>query len=392
MDPDYSSNEDNALNTKSIPVNILPATTGDAELEHPIPFEVGKGATTPVPPRTPPASEGGWRRALRIVLLVLEFAYTLFVLLVLLIRYVQYFSLNFTILSTLVLVRDPDITYTEVMKAQIMFFFYKEDLVNSTSGIEVTVQYYAESVDLNDRCKGHYEYYNTKSEASDLESQFKGNFVKAMTCIVLVAILFCAVVKLLLSRYVKEYDIPMVLKLHMKSKFAYEVTLYTLLNVVLISFAGILVPLIALDYDGNCLVSDIGYTVKGLYESYHALLICFICFMIPLLLSALYKYLDDDLKYVCFIIFWITLPAFLLVVASGHAILIITYQQTRSDLIFATILGSYIMLALSCVIAGTVTIIEWLSFLRRKEISEKANVNIRPMSSTGTRSEVSQNH
>ena len=391
MDPDNFSSEDNALNAKSIPTNILPGSSGSAEVAEHIPFEVRKGTAPRVRsiPELPP--ESIWRRIFRIILLILEFAYTIVILFVLLLRYIKYFSLEYSIISTVVYVRDPLITYTTVMRAQIMFFFYREDLVNATSGIGVTEQYYVETIDLYEKCEGHYEYYETKSDANDLDSRFKGDFVKSMTCIVLVIILLCAITKLLLSRYIKEYDVPMVLKLHIKSKFAYEFTLYTAINVMIISFVGILIPLIALDYDNDCLISDIGYSVKGLYKSYYSLLICFISFIVPLLFSILYKYFDDNMRYACFILFWITLPAFLLVLASGHAIMIITYQRTRSNLLFFMILGGYIMLVLSCVITGTITIVEWLDFYKRKEMAERANVNIRPLSATATRTDLAHN-
>jgi len=367
-------------------------------ITQPIPFYTGKNQTpiTPVSPSSllPISYETGYRKCLRWTILLFEFICVAAILIVLILRYMGFLNLNYTILSTLVDVRDTSITYTVVTRPQIMFFFYRKNLVNASTGITVTSQNYIEKVNLTDKCNGTYEYYPSQSAADAVEENVTGPFAKVTMVIDLIVILLAAILKLLISKYVKENDIPMMLKLRIKSKYAYEMTIYTCINVVILSLVGILIPLLTMNYDSDCMIANVNYTIEGIFKGYYALMICFICYAIPLLAFVVYKYLEDDMKYACFGLFWVMLPAFLLDLFTGHAMLILTVRQNNDFYIYWLIVGSYIMLALSCVITGTVSVVEWLDFGTKRAAVERRELRIAPSSSgrnSGINSAISPN-
>ncbi len=353
----------------------------------PAPFGTRGGLQNPATPLSPmsllPSSyESRGRRLVRIVLLVVEFVWIVVVLAEMMYKFTKYLDLDYSIISTLVTVRDTSITYTTVTKTQIMFFFYRSSLVNATNdtyGINVTQQYYIETVDLSARCSNGYEYYGTQSDAQRVDDHFSSVFVKITICLAALVVAICDVIKLLLGIYVRDGEIPMMLKLRLKSKFVFELSLYSLIDVVIVALIGTMIPLLDLDYDSNCLIAVVDYTVDGLYMSFNALMVCLICFIIPLFFFVIYTYLEDNMKYCCFALFWITLPAFLLVVASGHALAIITRRNTKDNTIFLVLTGNYIMLELTMMLTVIFAVLDAKDFANKKAVVEHREMRIVPI-------------
>eukprot|EP00831_Metopus_contortus_P017500 TRINITY_DN17380_c0_g1_i1.p3 TRINITY_DN17380_c0_g1~~TRINITY_DN17380_c0_g1_i1.p3 ORF type:complete len:146 (-),score=12.85 TRINITY_DN17380_c0_g1_i1:30-467(-) len=140
------------------------------------------------------------------------------------------------------------------------------------------------------------------------------------------------------------------------------------------------IPIHALDYGNNCLVSTIGYSVWGLFLSYYGLTVCLIAFIIPLFFFALYTYLEDEMRYCCFALFWVMLPAFLLVVFGGHSLGIISLLKLSKNFTFWVLFGNYMMLLISVLVTITVSIITSILFRKRREAAEKHEMRIVPVS------------
>ena len=349
----------------------------------PIPFQSAQVQTpsTPLTPSSllPSSYEGCCRQTVRAIILTIEFIWVVVVLTYLSSTFIKYMSLKYSILSTTVQVRDTSITYTTVSRPQILFFFYSTPKINSTEGIIVTQQYYVEQVNLTEKCDNKYEYYGSQGQADEVAANLDSYLVLFTIGFAMSVILICAIIKLLILRYVRANDIPMMLKLKMKSKTVYEMTLYTIANVIIVALVGSLIPLIALDYDNYCLISTIGYSVDGLYKGFNGLMVCLICFIIPLIFFVFYTYAEDDMKYCCFAVFWVMLPAFLVVLGSGHAISIFTAMRTTNVEVFYVMLGNYIMLILSFIATMTISIIDGHIFGKKRAATEQRDTRIMPI-------------
>ena len=156
------------------------------------------------------------------------------------------------------------------------------------------------------------------------------------------------------------------------------------MNTAIFAFAGVLIPLLDIDFDSKCLMGNVTTsTIDGLYKGYYSLMVCFICFFVPLAFFVFYKYVEDDMKYCCFALFWMILPAFLVVIFLGHVVLILTLRDTPDNSIFLVLIGCYIVLGLSVIITITVTIMETLEFGTRQAYSESRELRIVPVGANG---------
>ena len=235
-----------------------------------------------------------------------------------------------------------------VEETVVKYFMYYVPYFNTTDGFLITPEYHANDVDFSSKCNNRYEFYSAEEDVNEIYDNLHSYYLKTMIVLIALTILALLIAKACIWCYAFSREIPHVFKLRIQSKWVFELTINSFINFIIVALFGMLLPVFMLDYDQSfCLMTIIDLTVKGMFEYFFAITVLYVFALIPILATILYACMEDILKYACFAFFWMTIPAFLIVIAMG--IIFGIKFMANADVIDGLLIhvGNYIVLFIS---------------------------------------------